>query len=83
MLPALFSLLTGRQYKFLQAGQQSTMTPFRIRELEKIGFEWELRPSLGSSMSGKPSLCGSISMTSTGSATSAVEGRYPETGFFM
>jgi hypothetical protein len=34
---------TGRQYKLRAEGKPSNMTPFRIRELEALGFEWELR----------------------------------------
>lgn len=32
-----------RQYKLYMEGKQSNMTPERINELEKLGFEWELR----------------------------------------
>ena len=32
-----------RQYKLHQEGKPSNMTPQRIRELENLGFEWELR----------------------------------------
>eukprot|EP00977_Amphora_coffeiformis_P023500 scaffold13479_cov166-Amphora_coffeaeformis.AAC.12 len=32
-----------RQYKLHQEGKPSNMTPQRVRELENLGFEWELR----------------------------------------
>jgi hypothetical protein len=32
-----------RQYKLYMEGKQSNMTPDRIRHLEALGFEWELR----------------------------------------
>ena len=32
-----------RQYKLFMEGKPSNMTPQRIRELGKLGFEWELR----------------------------------------
>lgn len=32
-----------RQYKLYQEGKPSNMTPQRIHELERLGFEWELR----------------------------------------
>jgi hypothetical protein len=32
-----------RQMKFLKQGKPSSMSPFRQQELEKLGFEWELR----------------------------------------
>jgi hypothetical protein len=50
-------LRTGRQFKLLKDGMQSNMTPFRIREMNKLGFEWELRSSTGWSTSSKPDIC--------------------------
>jgi hypothetical protein len=34
-----------RQYKLYWEGKSSAMTPERICELEKVGFEWEIRAS--------------------------------------
>ena len=34
-----------RQYKLYWEGRASAMTPARIVQLEKVGFEWEIRSS--------------------------------------
>jgi hypothetical protein len=34
-----------RQYKLYWQGKNSSMTPERIEQLEKAGFEWEVRPA--------------------------------------
>jgi hypothetical protein len=34
-----------KQYKLHQQGEKSHMTPFRIQELERLGFEWTLCPT--------------------------------------
>ena len=44
-----------RQYKLYWDGKNSAMTPNRILELEKIGFEWEIRASTRSSPPSMPS----------------------------
>lgn len=42
-----------RQYKLYWDGKPSAMTPERILELEKVGFEWEIRSTSQRRMSAK------------------------------
>ena len=36
-----------RQYKFYAEGKPSSMTADRIKRLEEVGFEWDMRRSRG------------------------------------
>lgn len=44
-----------RQYKLYWDGKPSAMSPERILELEKVGFEWEIRSTVSRNGSSKPS----------------------------